>query len=219
MTLTSRLVRAALTTALAGAASLCAAQGASAPLSPVSPAKQALVQKALQLQQPGIEGIGNALANQTAQQVLQVAGQAVGRLPAESRQAVGTELQADVRKFFDEISPVLRASAIKLAPTTIGSAMEEKLSEDELKVLIAWLESPVNRKYAQIATESQQALGQKLVTETRPQIEPKLKALEQAMAARLNAAGAGGAAPAPAPAAAPKAAGAAPKAAASGVKK
>ena len=222
MTLTSRLVRAALTTTLAGAASLCAAQGASAPVTPVTPvtpAKQALVQKALQLQQPGIEGIGNALANQTAQQVLQVAGQAVGRLPAESRQAVGAELQADVRKFFDEISPVLRASAIKLAPTTIGSALEDKLSEDELKVLIAWLESPVNRKYAQIAGDAQQALGQKLVTETRPQIEPKLKALEQAMAARLNAAGAGGAAPTPTPAAAPKAAGAAPKAAASGVKK
>lgn len=211
MTLTTRLARAALITILAGAAGLCAAQGAAAP---VSPAKQALVQKALQLQQPGIEGIGNALANQTAQQVMQVAGQALNRLPAESRQAVGTELQADVRKFYDEISPVLRASATKLAPSTIGTALEEKLSEDELKVLIAWLESPVNRKYAQIAGESQQALGQKLVTETRPQIEPKLKALEQAMGARLNAAGGA----APATGAAPKAA-ATPKAAASGAKK
>ena len=216
MTLISRLVRVALTSTLASAAGLCAAQGASVPL---SPAKQALVQKALQLQQPGIEGVGNALANQTAQQVMQVAGQALSRLPAESRQAVGTELQADVRKFFEEISPLLRASAIKLAPATIGSALEEKLSEDELKVLIAWLESPVNPKYAQIANEAQQALAQKLVTETRPQIEPKLKALEQTMAARLSAAGAGGAAPGAAPAAAPKAAGAAPKAAASGVKK
>lgn len=214
MTLTSRLARAALFTTLAGAASLCAAQGAAAP---VSPAKQALVQKALQLQQPGIEGIGNALANQTAQQVMQVAGQALNRLPAESRQTVGPELQADVRKFYDEISPMLRASAVKLAPSTIGAALEEKLSEDELKVLIAWLESPVNRKYAQIAGEAQQALGQKLVTESRPQIDPKLKALEQAMGARLNAAaGAGGATPAPG--AAPKAA-AAPKPAASGAKK
>ncbi len=213
MTLTSRLARAALITTLAGAASLCAAQGAAAP---VSPAKQALVQKALQLQQPGIEGMGNALANQTAQQVMQVAGQALSRLPAESRQAVGTELQADVRKFYDEISPVLRASAVKLAPSTIGAALEEKLSEDELKVLIAWLESPVNRKYAQIAGEAQQALGQKLVTETRPQIDPKMKALEQTMGARLSAAGAGGAAPAPA--AGPRAA-TAPKAAASGPKK
>ena len=210
MTLTSRLARAALITTLAGAAGLCAAQGAAAP---VSAAKQALVQKALQLQQPGIEGIGNALANQTAQQVLQVAGQALNRVPAESRQAVGTELQADVRKFFEEISPMLRASAVKLAPSTIGTALEDNLSEDELKVLIAWLESPVNRKYALIAGESQQALGQKLVADTRTQIEPKLKLLEQTMGARLNAAGT-----APAAGGAPKAA-VAPKAAASGAKK
>ena len=114
---------------------------------------------------------------------------------------------------------VLRASAIKLAPSTIGTALEEKLSEDELKVLIAWLESPVNRKYAQIAGDAQQVLGQKLVTETRTQIEPKLKALEQAMGARLNAAGAGAAGgAAPATGAAPKAA-TPPKAAASGAKK
>lgn len=213
MTLTSRLARAALITTLAGAASLCAAQGAAVP---ASPAKQALVQKVLQLQQSGIEGIGNGLANQTAQQVMQVAGQALNRLPAENRQAVGTELQADVRKFYEEVAPMLRASAVKLAPSTIGTALEEKLTEDELKVLIAWLESPVNRKYGQIAGESQQALGQKLVTESRPQIEPKLKALEQSMAARLNAAG--GNAGAPATGAAPKAA-TVPKAAASGAKK
>ena len=218
MTLTFGRARAALiTTALTVAAGLCLAQSASAP---ASPAKQALVQKALQLQQSGIENIGNALANQTAQQVMQVAGQALNRLPAESRQAVGTELQADVRKFHDEIAPVLRASAVKLAPSTIGTALEEKLSEDELKVLIAWLESPVNRKYAVIAGEAQQALGQKLVTDTRTQIEPKLKLLEQSMGARLNTAGAGGAASgtAPAPVAAPKPA-VAPKAAASGAKK
>jgi len=217
MTSTFRRARTALiTTALTVAAGLCAAQGASAPVSAATPAKQALVQKALQLQQPGIENIGNALANQTAQQVMQVAGQALNRLPAESRQALGAELQADVRKFHDEIAPLLRASAVKLSPSTIGAALEEKLSEDELKVLIAWLESPVNRKYALIAGEAQQALGQKLVTETRTQIEPKLKLLEQAMGARLNTAGAGGAAPAPG--GAPKAA-VMPKAAASAAKK
>jgi uncharacterized protein len=208
MTLTSRLARAALITALAGAASLCVAQGTQ---STVSPAKKAQVQKVLQLQQSGIEGIGNALANQTANQVMQVAGQALSRLPADRRESVAAELQADVRKFYDEIAPMLRAGAVKLAPSIIGTALEEKFSEDELKVLIAWLESPVNRKYAQLAGESQQALGQKLVAESRPQIDPKLKALEQQMGARLNAAGSG--ASAPAAAAAP------PKPAASGAKK
>jgi hypothetical protein len=207
MTLTSRLARAALITTLAGAASLCGAQGTPSTTATVSPAKKALVQKALQLQQPGIEGIGNSLANQTANQVMQVAGQALSRLPADKRESVAAELQADVRKFYDEIAPVLRAGAVKLAPSTIGAALEEKFSEDELKVLIAWLESPVNRKYAQMAGEAQQALGQKLVTETRSQIDPKLKALEQQMGARLSAAGGG----ASAPASGPRPAGAAPK--------
>jgi hypothetical protein len=203
MNLTFRLARAALITTLAGAAGLCAAQGAAAP---VSPAKQALVQKALQLQQPGIEGMGNALANQTAQQVMQVAGQALNRLPPESRQAVGTELQADVRKFYDEISPMLRASAIKLAPSTIGAALEEKLTEDELKVLIAWLESPVSRKFGQVAPEGTQVLSQKLADEMRGQVEPKLKALEQSMSAKFNAAIGAGGASGPKAAPAPKAA-------------
>ena len=58
MTLTSRLARAALITTLAGAAGLCVAQGAAAP---VSAAKQALVQKVLQLQQSGFEGMATAL--------------------------------------------------------------------------------------------------------------------------------------------------------------
>ena len=193
MTLISRLARIALISTLAGAASLSLAQDS----------KKALVQKALELQQAGIEGIGVGLANQTANQVMQVAGQAMGRVPVDKRDAVGAELQGEVRKFFDDISPMLRAAALRLAPSTIGVTLEEQFSEDELKVLINWFESPVSRKYQQFAAEMQQGLGQKLVAETRPQIEPKLKALEAVMGAKLAAATA---APAPraAPAATPK---------------
>lgn len=190
MTVIYRLARVALITTLAGAAGWAAAQGAS------SPAKKELVQKALTLQQPGIESIGAGLANQTANQVLQLAGQAMARVPAEKREALGTELKADVQKFFDEVSPTLRAAAVKNAPSTIGAAMEEKFSEDELKVLVAWLDSPVSRKFQQMSAELQQSLGQKLIAETRPQIEPKLKALEQSMAAKFKVAtGDGAAAP------------------------
>lgn len=182
MNLTSRLARAALITVLAGAAGLSAAQGAA------PSAKKDLVQKVLTLQQAGIESVGVGIANQTANQVLQVAGQAMGRVPADKREALGAELQGEVRKFFDDVAPLLRASAVKNAPSTIGAALEEKFSEDELKVLIGWLESPVSRKYQQMSPELQQGLGQKLVAETRPQIEPKLKALEQVMGAKLAAA-------------------------------
>ena len=98
------------------------------------------------------------------------------------------ELQAEVKKFFDDIAPVLRAAALKSAPSTIGASLEEKFSEDELKVLIGWLESPVSKKYQQMSGEMQQALGQKVVADTRPQVEPKLKALEGVMGSKLRAA-------------------------------
>ena len=179
MTFFARLACAALLSTVAAAAM---AQGAA------SPAKKDLVQKVLALQQPGIEGIGNALANQTATQVLQVAGQAMARVAPEKREALGAELQAEVRKFYDDIAPVLRAAAVKNAPGTIGTALEEKFREDELKVLIGWLESPVSKKYQQVSAELQQTLGQKLVAETRPQVEPKLKALEGVMGNKLRAA-------------------------------
>ena len=197
MTLISRFARIALISTLATAASLSLAQDS----------KKALVQKALQLQQAGIENVGVGLANQTANQVMQVAGQAMARVPADKRDAVGADLQGEVRKFFDDIAPMLRAAAVRLAPSTLGAMMEEQFSEDDLKVLIAWFESPVSRKYQQLAVEMQQGLGEKLVADTRPQIEPKLKALETVLGAKLAAASpAPAAAPAPraAPAASPK---------------
>lgn len=205
----SMLARIALVVVLAGAAAQVSAQGAAqAPVAPakkeaaapVSPAKKELVRKALQLQQTGIESVGVGMANQAAGQVMQMAGPGIARAPEDKRRALVSDLQAEVRKFQSEAAPILRASAVKWAPSTLGAALEEKFSEDELKVLVAWLESPVSRKYQQITPDAQQALTQKIVTETRPQIEPKLKTLEQAMVAKLTAATAPASPPAPAPA-------------------
>ena len=180
----SMLVRIAAVVVLAGAAIQAGAQGAAQ--TPVSPAKKELVRKALQLQQAGIESVGVGMANQAAGQLMQIAGPSISRVPEDKRRALVNELQADVRKFQAEVAPILSASAVKWAPSTLGTTLEEKFTEDELKVLIAWLESPVSRKYQQITPEAQQALTQKVVTETRSQIEPKLKALEQAMMGRLK---------------------------------
>lgn len=208
---TSRLTPLAVLTMLACSAGPSVAQVAAPPAAPAaaavasSPAKKELVKKALQLQQAGIESVGVAMASQAAGQLLQLATPAIARLPEDKRKGVATELQAEVRKFQGEVTPILRASATKWAPSTLGTALEEKLTEDELKTLIAWLESPVSRKYQQLSAGAQQALTQKVVEETRPQVEPKLKALEQAMMAKLKAASAAPASSAPKPAdAAPK---------------
>jgi uncharacterized protein len=192
----SHLAGALVVVALAVAADPAFAQGATASpaapatkeAAPVSAAKKELVKKALQLQQAGIESVGVGMANQAAGQVMQMAGPGIARAPEDKRRALVTDLQGEVRKFQGEVAPILRASATKWAPSTLGAMLEEKFTENELKVLIAWLESPVSRKYQELTPEAQQALTQKIVTETRPQIEPKLKALEQAMIAKINAA-------------------------------
>jgi len=160
--------------------------------------KKELIAKLLQLQQTGIDNVGRALAGQTSQRVLQAAGQEIPRLAADKREAAAKDVQADVKKFYDEIEPLLRKRATELAPATLAPVYEERFSEDELKQVIAWLESPVSKKFQQLDGEIASTLAQKVVADTRGTIEARLKALEAALAKRLGVSTpAGGSASAP----------------------
>jgi hypothetical protein len=153
-----------------------------------NPAKKELVNKVLQLQQAAVDGVARVVAEQPALQLMQQAAQVLQmRVPMEKREALGKEIQADVKKYVDEAAPLVRERAAKIAPATVGALLEEKFSEDELRQLIAIMESPVQKKYAQMGGEIQKALGEKLVADTRSQIEPKVKALQQAITKRLDA--------------------------------
>ena len=167
---------------------------------PASPAKKELVVRLLKLQQPGIEAMARQLVEQPARQMLQQAGPALQRLPAERREAVARDIEADVRKYFEESAPVVAARAVNLAPSTIGPLLEERMSEDELREVITILESPANRKFQGMAGDMQRAIGEKLIAETRGEIEGKVRALDQIVARRLGisppAAAASGARPA-----------------------
>jgi hypothetical protein len=110
------------------------------------------------------------------------------KIAADKREAVAQEIQADVKKYVDEAVPFVRDRAIKLGPSTIGAMLEEKFTEDELKQIIAALESPVFRRYNAMGNDLQRVLGEKLVAETRGTIEPKMQALQQAVGRRLGVA-------------------------------
>jgi hypothetical protein len=150
-------------------------------------AKKELVAKVLLLQQPGIEQAGQALAERPAAQLMQQAGLALQtKVAPEKREGIAKEIQADVKKYADEAVPLVRERAVKVAPSTIGAMLEEKFSEDELKQLIAIIESPVNRKFSQMSGEMQKVLVDKLVIEMQGTIDPKVKTLEQSIAKRLG---------------------------------
>lgn len=148
--------------------------------------KKELVARVVQLQQPGVENLARALVEQPAMQLLQGAGQALQRLPAERREAVGQDIQADVRKYVDEATPLVRDRALKASPVVLGTALEERFTEAELKEIIAVLESPVLKRFQQTLGELQNTLRERTVTESRGVIEPKLKALQEATAKRLG---------------------------------
>ena len=213
MTLTPWLARAAqlttLATALTALPSLCAAQAAAS--APASAAKKELVQKLLTLQQSSYEGLARTLTEQPVSLMGQQAGAILqSRVAPEKREALAKEIQAEFQKYGSEVGPIVRDRTLKAAPGTIGPILEEKLTEDELKQTIAALESPGFKKFMQLGGEMQRTLGQKMVAELQPSIDPKLKALEQAVTQKLNAAAAGGAS-APKAATAPKAAASAKK--------
>jgi hypothetical protein len=169
------------TAVLATLLALSALAHAQAPTS-----KKALVAKVLQLQQPGIEAMARQLATAPALNLMQRANLALQTVPAERREAVARDIEADLRKYADEVAPIMSASAVKAAPSTVGTLLEEKMSEEELKQLIAILESPVNKKFQSLAPDMQKLLGDKLVADTRASIEPKLRALDASIVKRLG---------------------------------
>ena len=159
-------------------------------------AKKELVAKVLLLQQPASEQAAQTLAERPAALMMQQASLALQtQVAADKREAIAKEIQADVKKYVDEAVPLVRERAVKLAPSTVGVLLEEKFSEDELKQLVAIIESPVNRKFLQLGGEMQKTLLDKLVTETQGAVEPKVQALEQAIGKRLGLTAPAGAAP------------------------
>ena len=162
-----------------------------------TPAKKELAARIVKLQMPGIEGLARSLAEQPAVALLERAGQILpARVPPERQEAVGKEIQADVKRFVDEAVPIVRDRAVKLAPATIGAVLEEKFTEDELRQVVSVMENPAWIKFQQLGPDMQKPLMEKLIAETRPQVEPKIKALEQSIARRLGIQE-GAAAPAP----------------------
>ena len=145
---------------------------------PSSPAKKELVQKILVLQQPEIEQVARSIVERPAAQMMQEAGLAMQRQVApDKREAMGKAIEAEVKKYVDESYPLVRERAIRLAPSTLGAALEAKFSEDELKQLLAWVESPVNKKFQQLGP-ARNAFVQKVLSESVAAVDPKVGALD-----------------------------------------
>jgi hypothetical protein len=160
---------------------LCGSAMAQVPAS-----KKDLVNKVLSLQQAVIEQTAQAVAERPALQMMQQASMALQtRVAPEKREQIGKDIEADIKKYAEQVVPSIRQHAVKIAPATVGALLEKNFNEKELTELIGIIESPVNRKFAQMGGELQKALVEQLVKDVQADIDPKLKALEQAIVKHL----------------------------------
>jgi hypothetical protein len=172
---------------LASALACCTLVQAQTAPAPSTPAKKELVAKVLAAQQPSVEQLARQLVEQPAAQMLQRAGTFIqAKIPADKREALARELQADARKYVDETYPLVRDRAMKLAPLTVGVLLDEKMTEDELRQVLAVFESAAWRKFQGLGMDMQKAIGEKLVADVKDKVEPRVRALDNSMAKKLG---------------------------------
>ncbi|SHN15707.1 hypothetical protein SAMN05192549_10517 [Duganella sacchari] len=185
MNQTSKHIRRGLALLVLSAA--CAGAYAAGDTAPASPAKQALVDKVLKLWNP--DSIGETMLNGYVRNAVEQARVMLqGRAVPDKRDAAMNDIVGEAKKFLAETTPVARASADKLIQSKLAPMLAERYSEDELKQLIALLESPVKKKFEAMVPEMQKTLGEGVAADTRTVIDPKLQALQEKIGLRLRAA-------------------------------
>ncbi|WAC72400.1 DUF2059 domain-containing protein [Roseateles sp. SL47] len=172
-----------------------------------SPAKKELINKVLKLQQPAIEQLTVGVLSRPVNDLAQKLMPAIRRLPEDKRESTAKSIDASLRKFMEDNSPALIEKGKSIQASTIGLTLDEKFSEDELKQLVAWLESPVSKKFAEVAPDLQAVYTKKLIDDNGKALDDKFNALQTNIAKQLgldapaaNGAAASGAKPASKPA-------------------
>jgi hypothetical protein len=170
-----------LATAAYGAALPAAAQGAP------SEDKQKLVQRVLQLWH--VEDTAVVMVQRPAADAMNQARIALqGRVSAPKQEATLKDIATDVQRYVDQATPMARDNATRLKAPVLGPLLVQSFSEDELRQLIALLESPVKKKFEQLVPQMERAYGEKIAEACRPSIDPQLKAMTQSVGLKLRAA-------------------------------
>jgi hypothetical protein len=108
------------------------------------------------------------------------------RVTTDKRDAAMKDIGEIGRKTLEESTPIVRAAAKKLAPATAGAFLQEHFTDEELRQVIAMLESPVRKKFEKLLPQMQRSVGEAVAAETRPQVDPKLKEMGKAITDKMQ---------------------------------
>ncbi|MEL4180192.1 DUF2059 domain-containing protein [Roseateles sp. PN1] len=177
----------AQTAATPAAKTTAAAAAPATPSTAASPARQALVDRLLSLWH--VEDVAVVMVQRPAVNAMEQARVVLqGRVSAEKRDRTLKEISSDVQTYVDEATPIAKANAQKLVTPTVGPMLLENFDDNELRQIIALLESPVKKKFEKLVPAMEKTLGEKVASESAAAINPKLQTMTQAVGLKLRAA-------------------------------
>ncbi len=166
---------------------LLAFAGAASAQQAPSAEKQKLIDRVLALWH--VEDAAIAMIQRPAVEAIQQARIALqGRVSGVKQEAALKGMEPDVQKYVDEATPIVRDNALKLKPSVLGPLLAQNFNDEELRQLIQLLESPVKRKFEQLVPQLERAYGERIASESRAAVDPKLQAMTKAVGSKLRAA-------------------------------
>ena len=159
--------------------------------------KRALAVKLAQMQQ---KADGDAMVEQLTATAVQplLAGWSQRldeTVPPARQKEVRDKLDVELKKYADSTHKVVEAQTAKAAEAALVPIFMEKLTEDELKQIVAYMESPVSAKFQALGPDATNAWAKRIIDATKPQVESGAKTFEAA-ANRIVSSSGGSAAPA-----------------------
>jgi len=165
-----------------GAAPAAPAATAASPGGKNSDAKHALAVKLAQIQEKAEgDNIAQQLTDSAVQPLVIAWSQKVDQTnPPERQKEVREKLDEELKKFAGNAYKTIREQTAKTAEDALVPIFMEKLSESELKTIIAYQESGAAAKFAAIGGEAANGWARQVVEATRGPVETGGKAFDAA---------------------------------------
>lgn len=151
-------------------------------------AKRALAVKLAQIQLKADSGaMADQLTGSAVQPLIAVWSQRLDETVPPARQKdVRDKLDAELKKFTDNTEKTIEAQVAKSAEPALVPIFMEKLTEDEMKTIIAYLESPVSAKFQSLGPDAANAWAKRVVDATRASVESGQKSFDSAAERIVN---------------------------------
>lgn len=145
-------------------------------------AKKTLATKLAQMQ---AKSDGAAMANQLTADAVQLPLSTWSQrldesVPPARQKDVRDKLDVELKKFADNTHKAIEAQVGKAAETALVPLFMDKLSEDEMKTIIAYMESPAALKFQGLSADAGNAWAQKVIDATRTTVETNVKSFDAA---------------------------------------